>query len=246
MDSRVPAFGAGAAAVAAIAAAACAVVSGCAAVKNGSDAGGAAAPEPEPEPELRPALTVAVDTKRVSGVPCILAPPKLAKQALALLRASGWHPAHHSRLVLDRRHPATSLRAYQVSDDAAAILALLLARDGAQGEATTSGAADPSSSDTDGAAVNPEAGKLLALLRAGELSWRPVFQLHEYIIDEDRGGADQPTAPESTAGGLGDTAAATQRIIRYLPAREYARNQLPGWGSSNPDSGRAMRLHSIK
>jgi hypothetical protein len=55
-------------------------------------------------------------------------------------------------------------------------------------------------------ACGPEGAELLQLVRCGDISWRPTFQLHHYIIDEsycdhgDGAGLDAPA------------------IIRYHPA----------------------------
>ena len=116
----------------------------------------------------------AVDTRHVAGVPCLTCSAGNAKEVLALLRAAGWHPNHHSRLVLDRRpgKHATSWRAYQISDEAAATLVAALAAP----EGAASGGA--------------EAARLLAMIGSGDARWCPLFQLHEYIIAPDR--CDRP------------------------------------------------------
>ncbi|KAH8064828.1 tRNA methyltransferase [Aureococcus anophagefferens] len=58
---------------------------------------------------LAPYRVTFVKPESVAGVPCILAPPSLAKSSLALLRRAGWHPPRHLRrihapLVEDARH----------------------------------------------------------------------------------------------------------------------------------------------
>jgi len=196
-------------------------------------------PPATPTPATITTLVATVDTRRVAGVPCLIVPPRLAKRCLALLRTSGWHPAHHSRLVLDRRpgKPATSPRAYQVrhslpllhstsasprsvcpvpalsqlSDEAAVQLA-----DGLQQE-----------EDGEGGSLlrSPEALKLLQMVRSGEITWRPTFQLHDYIIDEARCdcgeicGADEPALS----------------TIRYHPAHALKRSGRPAEPEPEPE-----------
>ncbi|KAH8084449.1 tRNA methyltransferase [Aureococcus anophagefferens] len=69
---------------------------------------------------LAPYRVTFVKPESVAGVPCILAPPSLAKSSLALLRRAGWHPPRHLRRV------DGDGRAYQLSDAGALALAAML------------------------------------------------------------------------------------------------------------------------
>ena len=122
-------------------------------------------------------LNAVVDIRRVSGVPCLVVPPKAAKRFLALLspkKGCGWHPASHSRLLLDRRPEglATSPRAYQISDEAVVELTRMLMQSPLDISAEC---ADGGSSSSSSAAA-----EVVAMIRSGEVSWHPCFQVRFY------------------------------------------------------------------
>ena len=149
------------------------------------------------------ATVAAVHTRCVAGVPCILCSARQAKEVLTLVRLSGWHPNHHSRLVLDRRpgKHATSWRAYQVSD----VTAVALARRGVSSKKRDR--RDSSSAADEAAAL------LLVMIDSGAVHWCPSFMLHEYIIDPDR--CDRPLL--LSVDGCGGDHGAEAATIRYLP-----------------------------
>jgi hypothetical protein len=170
-------------------------------------------------------VSVEVDISGVAGVPCLLAPPHLAKVALRLLRTAGWHPPHHSRLLLDRRPggACTSWRAYQLSDTASAALVSasrggvgLLAAVATAAGSNGNGGLSARGADEEAAAAAAAAQQQLVELIGddgdGELRWHPTFQLHDYVVDEAR--CDRPLPLPSTAcsraGGLA--------TIHYLSA----------------------------
>ena len=113
----------------------------------------------------------------VCGVPCVLVGPSLAKHVLALVRAAGWHPKGHSRLVLDRRPHRIrhSQRAYQLSDTAVTQLQRLLD--------TTAHALLESDRKTQ---LKSPATSLVALIQTRSIDWQPLFPLHEFIVNPNR------------------------------------------------------------
>jgi len=114
-----------------------------------------------------------VDTRLVTGVPCVIAPAGAAKQVLMLLRRAGWHPPRHARLMLDRRSREgmrSSARAYQLSDAGA------LEFEAGPPYAT------------------PPAQQLAALLEAEAIEYRSHFQLHVYWMGT--GGVDVVDPPQ--------------------------------------------------
>ena len=118
---------------------------------------------------LAPYRVTFVKPESVAGVPCILAPPSLAKSSLALLRRAGWHPPRHLRRV------DGDGRAYQLSDAGALALAAMLDDD--------AGAAADGGSATEQRAAAKE---LAALVRAGRLRWAPLHQIHAPLVEDAR------------------------------------------------------------
>lgn len=113
-----------------------------------------------------------VDLRLITGVPCLLVSPLLAKRVLKLLKITGWAKGT-AKLILDRRleKVASSARAYQLTDAAAAIL---------EAEELPAESLEPPG-PKDIAAL-----EIQRLLSEGAIEWKPFFQLHEYVIDETR------------------------------------------------------------
>ena len=206
----------------------------------------------------------AIDIRPACAVPCVLAPPSRAKQVLQLLRDAGWHPQNHSRLVLDRRPGkiAQSDRAYQVTDASASVLDQVMAAVSAVAENVLIGEHAAEVIDEDAfltqrypdvaraldraMALDPNslaknfgpAKKLVALLLMRAARWQPQFQLHEYIIDDNRcdfaEDAHLPTkirylpaqfsstAPDSDTSGKSPPAAGSQSAAEFTFAELFA------------------------
>ncbi|CAE8583315.1 unnamed protein product, partial [Polarella glacialis] len=140
--------------------------------------------------------------------PYVLAPAGWDKRVLTLLQQCGWHPRGSPRSVLDRRPEKVkdSLRAFQLSDDAAVALEELL---GSEVWDDSLPEMDHIRQKAAFQELCPQSQQVVKLILEGTLTWRPYFQLHEYLVSEDR--CDRPESKRGDSLHLG---------IRWLTSQQ--------------------------